>query len=149
MDALLFAGEWQKKESTISDEGGFTLVDEIQEIAAEIAPDWPQYSMTKTHFMGPNSRFVTPYEHPVCCYGKAKRPIFKVGKEVEGYEGVFELTYLKGVKPIITSRPSPTPKDPSKKLFALEGFEGDSPTKITNSGSRKSSQKPEPADGGK
>lgn len=129
MDALLFAGEWQEKVSDVSDEGKFPLVDEIQDIAALIAPDWPQHSLTKTSWMGASSRFVTPYQHPVCCHGKGKHPVFVVGKEIEGYEGIFELSYCPGIKPRLSSRPSPTPKDPSRKLFSLEGFEADAGTK--------------------
>lgn len=131
MDALLFAGDWQQKPSIVSEEGTFPLVDEILGIAAKIAPDWPQHSMTKTSWMGASSRFVTPYEHPVCCYGSGKKPVFVVGKEIEGYEGIFELSYSPGIKPILISRSAPTPKNPSLKLFALTGFKGATPAKKT------------------
>ncbi len=140
MDALLFAGEWQGKQGTFV-EGKFPLVDEMQEIAKEIAPDWPQYSITRTAFMGPNSRFLTPYEHPVCCYGRSKKPVFVVGKEIESYEGIFELSYCPGVRPIIVGRSAPTPKDPARKLAVLKGFEEETPKKTTK-------KKDSPADGG-
>ncbi len=140
MDALLFAGEWQEKQSTRED-GRFPLVDDMQEIAKQIAPDWPQYSITKTNYMGPNSRFVTPYEHPVCSFGAAKHPVFNVGEEIDGFPGVFELSYVAGIKPVLKKRSAPTPKNPSYTLFALEGFEEDAPKKTTK-------KKAEPAEGG-
>ncbi len=149
MDALLFAGMWQEKQSTISDEGRFPLVDEMQEIAQKIAPDWPQYSITRTAFMGPNSRFLTPYEHPVCCYGRSKKPVFVVGKEIDGYEGVFELSYCPGVKPIIVGRSAPIPKDPARKLAVLKGFEEEPAKPSTKSSSKKSSAASSSADSDK
>lgn len=135
MDALLFKGEWQNKG------GSFDLVDEIREVAQKIAPDWPQYTITRTNWLGPNSRFMTPFEHPVCCYGAAKKPVFDVGEEVEGYEGVFELSFCKGMKPIIGSRSAPIPQDPGRELFKLDGFEDGEPEK------KAAPKKKEPAGG--
>ena len=140
MDALIFAGEWQQKQGTRED-GRFPLVDEMQEIAKQIAPDWPQYSITRTNFMGANSRFVTPYEHPVCSFGAAKHPVFAEAKEVEGHPGVYALTYRSGIKPILETRNAPTPKDPGYTLVKLAGFEADKPKKSTK-------KKSLPADGG-
>ena len=118
MDALIFKGDWQNKG------GSFDLIDEMKEIAREIAPDWPQYSVTNTSWLGSNSRFLTPFEHPVCSYGSANdKPVFSVGKEIEGYPGVFELSFLQGVKPIIGSRSEPLPGEPDRILFKLDGFE--------------------------
>lgn len=124
MDALLFKGEWRNKGGT------WDLIDEIKAVAQKIAPDWPQHTITKTNWCEPNSRFVTPYENPVCCYGGEKKPVFVVGREIEGYEGVFELSYCDGVKAVIGSRSAPIPKDPSRKLFFLKGFEAAPPKTI-------------------
>lgn len=122
MDALLFADEWQEKAQSF-EEGRFPLVDEIQGIAKVAAPDWPQYSITRTKWHGSNSRFVTPFEHPVAFFGPNKRPVFDKGKEIDGYPGVFELIYRPGVKPIMGKRLAPTPKDPDRLLAKLTGFE--------------------------
>lgn len=157
MDALLFKGEWCTKGGTLD------LVDEIKEVAKKIAPDWPQHTITRTNWCESNCRFVTPYENPVCCYGGEKKPVFDLGGEIEGFEGVFELSYCKGVKAVISPRSAPIPKDPGRKLFKLDGFEEVSPkpkptvsagTKSTDTkkspkkSSKKSKPKPPAAEGG-
>ena len=90
MDALLLKAGWKHS-------GGFDMVDSIKELAKELVPDWKEVWVTKTYWQGANSRFVTPFPHPVAKYGPGKKLVYNVGKEIEGHEGVFPLTYKEGV----------------------------------------------------
>lgn len=91
MDALLIKDDWQKEG------GSLDLIDRMKAVAEKIAPDWAKHWITKTNWQGKNTRFVTPFPHPVAFYGNAKAEIYSIGPEIEGCPGVFPLTFNDGV----------------------------------------------------
>lgn len=84
-------GSWAKR-------GGTTeFKDELQTVARKFCPDWPAHWLTKTNWKAAKARLATPFPNPVAYYkGDAgKCEVYEVGEELE--EGVFALTYAKGV----------------------------------------------------
>lgn len=96
MDALLFTEQWCERGGSVQ------LIAEMKEAAAKAAPSWPAYWITRTRWggHGARNRFVTPFPNPVAKYVKedgTPGEVYKIGKKIEGGEGVYELKYTKEV----------------------------------------------------